>query len=206
MTHVALSTSAALGALLGGPPRAGVAFGRGHVAFGRYVVSLTAPGAPRMPNGLEVDLEAAAGMPAVIGEGVLRLGGQMVRPGPEWDPVPRHLPPAGPAASGEGLLAGVGGGPGLTPAGDDLLAGYVAGLALLHGRRRRAAWLVARARDRTTSLSATLLEHAARGEVPEPVHAFLESGDAAPLLGFGHSSGAAWLEGLLLAGAPAPSD
>jgi len=44
------------------------------------------------------------------------------------------------------------------------------------------------------------LRHAALGEVPEPVHILLATGDARPLLSFGHSSGTAWLRGLVSAG------
>jgi hypothetical protein len=105
--------------------------------------------------------------------------------------------PAGP----EPLVSELAGlGPGLTPAGDDLLAGYIAGLVLLHGQRKKAIRLADDAAARTGSLSATLLRHAALGEVPEPVHALLATGDARPLLSFGHSSGAAWLRGLVSAG------
>jgi hypothetical protein len=55
---------------------------------------------------------------------------------------------------------------------------------------------------RAVPLSATLLLHAARGEVPEPVHVLLASGDTRPLLAFGHRSGIAWLRGLVSAGYP----
>jgi len=95
-------------------------------------------------------------------------------------------------------LAGMG--PGLTPSGDDVLAGYVAGLVLLHGMRKKATRIAEEAAARTTSLSATLLRHAALGEVPEPVHILLATGDVRPLLSFGHSSGPAWLRGLVSAG------
>src|SRR5437588_64061 len=94
-------------------------------------------------------------------------------------------------------LAGRGGG--LTPAGDDLLAGYAAGLVLFHGDRRAAHAIALAAAPRTTALSATLLRHAARGELPEPAHALLEHGDPNPLRTFGHSSGRALLVGLALA-------
>jgi Protein of unknown function (DUF2877) len=97
-------------------------------------------------------------------------------------------------------------GPGLTPAGDDMLAGYISGLVLLHGQRSRASRLAERAASRTTAFSATLLRHAARGEVPEPVHILLATGDSRPLLAFGHSSGSWWLRGLVSAGYPLEDD
>jgi hypothetical protein len=54
---------------------------------------------------------------------------------------------------------------------------------------------------RTTRLSATLLRHAARGELPEPAHAYLARGSVTELLGWGQTSGKMLLEGLRRAGA-----
>jgi hypothetical protein len=71
-------------------------------------------------------------------------------------------------------------GSGLTPEGDDLLAGAAAAVAALEPWEpdRRAAWLAAAAppdaAERTTKLSATLLALAARGQAIEPVHALLD--------------------------------
>jgi hypothetical protein len=71
-------------------------------------------------------------------------------------------------------------GSGLTPEGDDLLAGAAAAVAALEpwSADRRAAWLAAAAPPdaaaRTTKLSATLLGLAARGQAIEPVHALLD--------------------------------
>jgi hypothetical protein len=107
--------------------------------------------------------------------------------------------PAGDAA--RGLL---GRGPGLTPEGDDLLAGAAAAVAALAAgagwdASRIAAWLAAivppDARLRTTPLSATLLELAARGLAVEPLHGLLDLGDErwpaalARLARLGHSTG-----------------
>jgi hypothetical protein len=94
-------------------------------------------------------------------------------------------------------LAGRGGG--LTPYGDDVLAGYAAGLVLWRGAREAARAIVDAAAPRTTLLAATLLRHAARGELPEPAHALLERADPEPLCRFGHSSGRGLLLGLALA-------
>lgn len=76
-------------------------------------------------------------------------------------------------------------GSGLTPAGDDILAGYSAGLTLFHGLTEEAAAMAELTAPRTTALSATLVGHAARGKLPEPAHALLERGDSRPLRRFG---------------------
>jgi uncharacterized protein DUF2877 len=195
------SASPLLNAHLDGPLLRGSLMSRQHLKFGDYVVSLTAPGSPRMPNGIECRIQARSDMRVVIGRGRLVVGDAVIHPGPEWNPVPDFerglvLPP-GPAPS---IRALAGFGPGLTPAGDDVLAGYVAGLVLLHGQFKRASRIAEEAAVRTNSLSATLLRHAALGEVPEPVHVLLATGDVRPLLSFGHSSGQGWLRGLVSAG------
>ena len=72
-------------------------------------------------------------------------------------------------------LAGLG--PGLTPSGDDTLGGFTGVLALAGAQpgmdatanKRLAELIAATARPRTTLLSATLLAHAARGEMAEQV-------------------------------------
>lgn len=203
MRALSHATSAELTALLLGPRLRGSVLTPRHLLFGGYVVSLTAPGAPRMPNGVETSLEARIGQRATVGGGELRVGGHVLEPGTGWNPRPSFLPfhslAPGPEPQAE-LYAGRG--TGLTPAGDDLLAGYVAGLVLLHGETKSATQLAREAAARTAPLSATLLWHAARGEVPEPVHVLLASGDTKPLLAFGHSSGIAWLRGLVSAGYP----
>jgi hypothetical protein len=202
MTVVATSTSCALRSLVEGPRQKGTALGHGHVDVGGYVVSLTAPGGPRMPNGIEVGVALRPGEAVCLGEGRIEIAecSVVVLPGAWWDPVPHAVADAADAVDGTGLLRDVGRGPGLTPRGDDVLAGYCAGLALLHGRHAEGHRLASAAAPRTTALSATLLLHAARGEVPEPVHRLLEHGDANPLLRFGTTSGVGWLEGLCLAG------
>lgn len=71
------------------------------------------------------------------------------------------------AASDPAAVAGLMGlGGGLTPLGDDVLAGWLAtGVATQHGALGPIRWAVAlSARERTTTLSATLLTYAARGE------------------------------------------
>ena len=112
-----------------------------------------------------------------------------------------------PPASVEGL---VGLGPGLTPSGDDVLAGALLALHAF-GRAdladRLAAWLRPRAEGRTGVISLAHLECAARGEGAAILHdalAALSSGDPATVAGsvtavgtLGHSSGWDGLTGIV---------
>lgn len=197
------SSSALLATLLFGPTVNGIALSPRHLAFGSYAVSLTEPLAPRMPNGIECAAVAGGSELVAIGRGRLVVGRTAIEPGPSWDPRPSFPPlPSLPPGPEPQLDVIAGWGPGLTPAGDDLIAGYVAGLVLLHGLRGRADRIAEEAAARTTALSATLLRHAASGEVPEPVHTLLATGDPRPLLALGHSSGQWWLRGLVSAGLP----
>jgi hypothetical protein len=102
----------------------------------------------------------------------------------------------------------LGRGPGLTPSGDDLLAGYLVGsLAFGCPARDLAAEISRCAGTRTTALSAQLLRHAAAGEcVPQLarlVDACLGVGNVnqaiEAVLAIGHTSGAALATGLLAA-------
>jgi Protein of unknown function (DUF2877) len=162
-----------------------------------FVVAL---GAPLMPNGMSTT--------APIGATV------ELRGAPVWDPVPvgRARPPLpgdprvdafaaalvardAPAARAEAERL-IGLGPGLTPEGDDLLAGALAVSAVLHGQLPGV--LPDDLRARTTKLSATLLELAARGAVLEPVHGLLTPGWRAALTRLqhvGHSTGRAYAAG-----------
>lgn len=178
----------------------GVGLGNGYVDFGDYVLAVTPPGRPRMPNGIETAVRIAKGASVSFGDGALRVNGDSVEPGAAWEPVPSvRVMPRGVSHPRADLGSLAGRGPGLTPAGDDVLAGYVAGLVLFHGRRDEAAAIAHRASAVTTGLSATLLDHASRGELPEPAHAYLERGDAAALDAFGHSSGRCLRLGLMIA-------
>jgi len=198
----ALSFSKAVEDLLRGPPQSGMGMGRGYVAVGKRVLALTPPGMLRMPNGVECDVRVAQREPVRVGDGRLETGGAVVvmDGAAPWDPVPRvrvcmwARPRVTPDPE---FLAGRGAG--LTPGGDDILAGYAAGLVLWHGRRAEAEAIAALAAPRTTLLSATLLRHAARGELPEAAHVLLERGDPAPLRRFGRSSGRLLMLGLALA-------
>jgi hypothetical protein len=116
----------------------------------------------------------------------------------------RGEPPAEPVG---GLL---GRGPGLTPLGDDVLAGALVALAGLGARvvaERLGAVVTAAAPARTTAVSAALLCHAARGEcVPELANLLTAARDGDPLdaaldalLRVGHTSGAGLVHGVLAA-------
>jgi hypothetical protein len=107
-------------------------------------------------------------------------------------------------------------GPGLTPAGDDLVTGWVVALQALGGRPGRtlvgriAGPLATAAAARTTALARALLVAALAGHVAEPVRAFVACPDparVAAVLAIGASSGADFLAGYGLAahalGAPA---
>lgn len=102
-------------------------------------------------------------------------------------------------------------GPGLTPSGDDLLAGLALGLRASLGALPPAFETAIRAAviGRTTDLAAARVRHAAAGHPDEHTHSLLTalmmntSGSALPaavrkLLEYGHSSGADTLVGLLV--------
>lgn len=194
MTLTALSTSRWAAELLAGPRRRGRALGHGYILFGDDVLAVTQPGAPRMPNGLESGVRLEAGETALVGDGSLRTAAATIGVGQLWDsrPSPRFTVSVRPTPAFElDRLAGCG--PGLTPLGDDILVGYLAGSE--HAGRPRHD-LAERAAMRTSSLSRTLLQLAADGQLPEVAHRLLEDGDPEPLLAFGSTSGAGIALGL----------
>lgn len=108
----------------------------------------------------------------------------------------------------------IGLGPGLTPAGDDVLVGaLLTWYALEPGRpevvdvRALVAAVVSRSTTQTTAVSAALLTHAIRGEgIPDVValvHALADPvrirAAAHEVVGIGHDSGSSMLRGVLLA-------
>ena len=185
--------------LMRGPRRQGHQLGHSYVAFGDYVVLLTPRGGPKLPNGIGLGRVASVQSSIWIGDGYLEIGNDQVSPGPIWDPVPRivTLRPEG-APCDIDLLELAGRGEGLTPSGDDVLIGYLGALVLVAGEPDRANEIARLTSELTTALSATLIRHAARGELPEPVHRFLADGDTEDLLALGHSSGRNMLLGLQL--------
>lgn len=106
------------------------------------------------------------------------------------------------------VAAHVGLGPGLTPAGDDLLCGLLLGLRATAGEAHGIPEEVGAAAHRTTALSATLLRQAALGYAVPPVVELLSSWHGAPadltlptrrVAAVGHTSGRALLLGLTVA-------
>ena len=178
-------------------------------------VTLAAPAARRPLTGLEPGAAVTAGGRRLV------VGELMVEVGRWWAPSrPRDaaVPSAGarPAAAPgwDRLVLGLLGlGPGLTPAGDDLLAGLLVGLSARPDLRAPLAAAVHRhAATRTTWLSAELLRLAAAGLAAPAVVAVADAlaghgdDDALPralpaLLAVGHTSGPALARGLLLAAA-----
>ena len=160
---------------------------------------------PLLPNGVQVGRLPAVGEEVVadgeVWDPTLRIvGADLVADGPE-DLVEavRSRDPDRAAVVGARLI---GRGGGLTPEGDDLVAGVAAVVAASPWRGAlREAWLGALLgadlRRRTTALSATLLELAVRGMGPEPLQALL-AGDASALArleALGHSTGRAIARG-----------
>lgn len=196
------SSSALLVQLLLGPVRKGTALDRHDFCVGDYVVTLTAPQKPRMPNGVECSVSVARDSRISIGRGRIVVGHVELAAGPAWNPVPSvgrfEVLPPGPQPLTSALAAWV---TDPSRSADAMLAGYLAGLVLLHGMRKRAEALAQRAAGTSGSLSGTLVRHAARGEVPEPLHELLASGDPSGLLAWA-GSGILWLRGLVSAGFP----
>ncbi len=189
--------------------RRGRVVGRGreaaYVDADGFIVVLSV-GPPVLPNGVQVRR-----LPGV--------GDEFVVPAAEvWDPTlwigAVDLEVSGPddlvravetrnpslAAAVGARLIGRGGG--LTPEGDDLVAGVAAVVASLDWPGAlREAWLGAlvgaELRRRTTALSATLLELAVLGMGPEPLQALLrgDAGALARLEALGHSTGRAIARG-----------
>ncbi len=119
-------------------------------------------------------------------------------------------------AAGNAMGALIGCGPGLTPAGDDLIVGFLAGLWCTHGddpARRRfldaLGFTVTVRAAATGEISRIYLEHATRGNVAEPLAGLAGAiADGAPpsavedatrrALNVGHTSGGDGVLGLLL--------
>ena len=183
----------------------------------------------------------------MVGDGRLELGGVHASIVRWWDPRPalepvspevvavrcevagrrfdgvddgglgRSLQSKDPAAVRHSMCALLGKGEGLTPEGDDVLTGMLAGLRLLGPATGRpgadgmlaelAPIVLTEAPFRTTALSAALLRHAVAGEVADPVAALLqflagrgEVGEAVEgLRSMGNTSGLAMGTGTLLA-------
>jgi hypothetical protein len=185
---------------------------------GFVAVLTTAP--PQLPNGAQVSHLPAVGEtvvvagepwdptlrlpadPAALGDQILAATGEAdleAAGSSELAALTRAVERRDPELAGAAGAALIGRGPGLTPEGDDLVAGVAA--VLSHDASWVAALIGTDLRARTTSLSATLLELAAWGMGPEPLQALLagDPGALERLLRLGHSTGAAYAHGAALA-------
>jgi uncharacterized protein DUF2877 len=159
---------------------------------GGFVVVVVGPGGPLLPNGVRLTGPVSPGPVAIEGAHV-------------WDPMltlaaPIEIEPDEALVGRDLETLGaelIGRGPGLTPEGDDVVAGMAGVLAAAERHDDVAALLGADLRRRTTALSATLLELAARGMGPEPLQAVLAGRPGAldRLLAMGHTSGRAYARG-----------
>ncbi|MFR9776312.1 DUF2877 domain-containing protein [Micromonospora sp. MS34] len=193
-------------------------------------VCLSTPRAVRVPCALVLGTDAPPpelriGDTGSLGGGELTVGGTAYRPARWWRPArPRasgrlpitYLPPLDPAtatavsrlaaalAAGTSLAGPVaellGRGPGLTPLGDDVLAGALVTLLATGSPAgpTLAAEVMREAFRRTAFVSAALLWHAARGECVPQLAALLTGapGAAEALLRVGHTSGAGLAHGV----------
>lgn len=157
------------------PPGAPAEVGGGRIVVGDLAVSAAAWWNPRP--------KLPSLRPALLPEGVRQLRNTLYGEGvPHSTFTLPGLPvgPGGPLAALRGAVRRadldaalrtatrlIGLGPGLTPAGDDVMAGTIAGLVLLGhpSAERFAAGVYALAAGRTTELSRALLRHAASGRV-----------------------------------------
>jgi hypothetical protein len=197
----AVSTAPFAAELLMGPKVTGVGLGHGYILFRDQVLALTPPGRPRMPNGIETDVVVTEGEAAEVGDGALTTATAMVEAGPVWNPRPSPRVALSLRPQPQLQLDRLAGrGPGLTPLGDDILIGYLGAAALSDASCGPTATPGLHSLQGTTALSATLLELAAGGELPEAAHRLLVDGDLEPLLRFGASSGKGIAFGLALFG------
>ncbi len=234
------------GVLLGVSSNAAWLQARGHVlVLGRRDavrlpngIALTEPSQP---------VRSSAGARCLVGDGGLEIGNLRAGIVRWWDPRPAldpvsdtslmalcadartHFACVDDGGLGDALqrndaaavrhaMCGLlGKGEGLTPEGDDVLVGLLAGLRLLGSALNRAGAggmqaaiapiVLTEAPFRTTALSAALLRHAVSGEVAEPVAVFLQAltgrggmKEAADgLRTMGNTSGIATACGVLLA-------
>jgi hypothetical protein len=185
---------------------AGVTRDAAYVDAGGFVVVLTV-GPPVLPNGVQVGRLPAVGDEVVVRadeawDPTLRLDRPPALVPPDPDDLVRAVESRDVEAAAVAGARLIGRGGGLTPEGDDLVAGVAAVIAAgdWPGALREA-WVGALIggdlRRRTTALSATLLELAAHGMGAEPLQALVagDPGALARLEAIGHSTGRAIARG-----------
>jgi hypothetical protein len=222
-------------------PRAPVALSNGMARLGNVAVDLAGaevwnPALPRAPQGMTAGLRAArevacAEVSTSAPEGsIAPLLSSATQAGPLLLPLSRGLAAIGALLEGREDPANVlpvimrdvaGRGPGLTPSGDDLLAGIVLALSLWPGiaaafdggAPAAGDLLTNAARPRTTRISAAYLDAARQGHGAEPWHILVRSLQRTPeetrravrrLLRLGETSGADTLTGFCWAWRRAP--
>lgn len=192
-------------------------------AFG--ALAILSPAAVRLPCGVQLLDGPLPDGDVVVGAGAVRVGDAVIRPGRvvsasvarQPAPLPQRLDKVRrmvPSVDIDESLLGRG--PGLTPSGDDVLAGYLVGAAAFGLAADDVRRLVeSQAARRTTTLSAALLRHAAAGEtIPQVINLLDALAGRRPLepalaelRAVGHTSGAALASGLIAAavGAAVPA-
>src|SRR3954463_5408756 len=199
------------------PTGAPAEVGGGRIVVGDLAVSAAAwwDPRPRLPHSRPAPLPRGVRPPpnAPYGEGVphsaFTLPGLPTGPGGPLAALRGAVRRADLDAALRTATRLIGLGPGLTPAGDDVMAGTIAGLVLLGhpAAERFAAGVYALAAGRTTELSRALLRHAAcgrvSGEYAAVLHALVGERPLAPavagLLATGSTSGRAMALGLCTA-------
>jgi hypothetical protein len=159
---------------------------------------------PVLPNGVQVARLPAVGEVVVahgeVWDPTIRGSADLAADGP--DDLVHAVQSRDPSSAAAAGARWIGRGGGLTPEGDDLVAGVAAVVASSPWPASlKEAWLGALVgrdlRARTTALSATLLELAVRGMGPEPLQALLagDAGALSRLVALGHSTGRAIARG-----------
>jgi hypothetical protein len=219
------SVPARLGDMLVGPPCTGTVLARFSTALyvavprGFGLLAVLARDAVRLPCGLQLS-QPLVNLPSSdvqVGAGVVRVGTAEIRPGRVVSmrvarraaPVSALVRQAAQAVDRVDIDVGLlGRGPGLTPWGDDVLAGYLAGAAA-YGLEvdELQTDVAAQAPGRTTTLSSALLRHAAAGETIPQVEGLIDAlvgrrpltRALAQLREVGHTSGAGLAAGVVAA-------
>lgn len=224
-------------ALLHGPPRTAEIVHRSrHAVYVRdhgHHLAVLGRDAVAVPCGLQTTWSEVGDVATVVlGDGACEVDGRVLRvrryvdarvaPLTGAHPLPidalladvaAHLPDATPAYAAlraddpTAVDVLLGRGPGLTPLGDDVLAGWLVG-RYARGRRDGAVRtaVLAEAARRTTAVSAVLLAHAARGEAVPELRAYVAAptpASLAALRAVGHTSGTGLALGVALASPPA---
>jgi hypothetical protein len=172
-----------------------------YVEVADRIVGVVGRRAVAVPCALRADAERFDVTTAAVAGGELLLDGEPMRVGRVVDvTVPRlDVPTAQPAPPPGDVDRMVGRGDGLTPYDDDVLCGWFAAHRAAGIATPAVDAAVRALLDRTTLLSATLLDCAMHGEVIPQFAAWLAAPDdadrTAALAAIGHSSGRGLLEG-----------